>query len=166
MRRDVKAPYLKTLQGYLWKSGYDAGELRVPLFADVAPKLSSWHAAGKRIVIFSSGSVDAQKLLFGHTDAAAPASDLNPLITDYFDTVNAGPKMEAASYLKIAAAHPDHPVGDWLFLSDNVMEVEAAKEAGMQSFVVDRPGNAELSAEARSQHRVITSFDELGDLEA
>lgn len=161
MSRDVKISYLKSLQGYLWESGYKNGELKAPLFPDVAPKIASWRKGDDavQIMIYSSGSVAAQKLLFRHTNWE-PA-DLTPEITDFFDTVNAGPKTEASSYRKIASKHADIPVSEWLFLSDNVKEVEAAKEAGMQSVVVERPGNAELLEEARRRHRVIRSFDEL-----
>lgn len=161
MSRDVKISYLKSLQGYLWESGYANGSLKAPLFPDVAPKILSWtRDDGIKVMIYSSGSVAAQKLLFRHTNTEP--SDLTPHLTDYFDTVNAGPKMEAASYTKIAAAHADlAPASEWLFLSDNVKEVEAAKQAGMQSYVVERPGNAELSEEDRKKHRVIRNFDEL-----
>jgi enolase-phosphatase E1 len=159
MSRDVKIAYLKSLQGYLWENGYATGEIKAPLFPDVAPKLASWHGEGKPIMIYSSGSVPAQKLLFRYTNG--DPSDLIPLLTDFFDTVNAGPKMEASSYEKIQAKHPEYPFDEWLFLSDNVKEVEAAKQAGMQSYIVERAGNAELSPEARTQHRVITSLDEI-----
>ncbi len=159
MNRDVKASYLKSLQGYLWKRGYQSGQLRAPLFPDVAPKFQSWKKDRVRIMIYSSGSVPAQKLLFKHTNGE-PA-DLIPLITDFFDTVNAGPKMEASSYEKIASKYKRYPTEEWLFLSDNVKEVEAAKKAGMQSYVVHRPGNAALSSEARKEHKVIETFDEV-----
>jgi enolase-phosphatase E1 len=159
MSQDVKAPYLKSLQGYLWESGYKAGQLKAPLFPEVAPKLAAWKKQGVQIMIYSSGSVPAQKLLFAHTDAEP--SDLTPIISDYFDTVNAGPKTETASYQKIAAKYPQITASAWLFVSDNVKEVEAAKQAGMQSFVVERPGNAPLSDEARKTHKVAMSFDEL-----
>ncbi|KAK3379593.1 enolase-phosphatase E1 [Lasiosphaeria ovina] len=158
-RRDVKAPYLKSLQGYLWAKGYQTGQLKAPLFPDVVPRFASWKREGVTVVIYSSGSVPAQKLLFAHTNS--DPADLVPDIAGFFDTVNAGPKTEAASYEKIAAQFPEYLAGEWLFLSDNVKEVEAAKLAGMQSFVVERLGNAELSAEARQQHRVIQSFAEL-----
>ncbi|EHA54005.1 enolase-phosphatase E1 [Pyricularia oryzae] len=157
--RDVKAPYLKSLQGYLWKNGYDSGEIRAPLFADVAPKFAAWQAAGIAIMIYSSGSVPAQKLLFGHTNSE-PA-DLTSAIADFFDTVNAGPKTEIASYEKIASMHPQYPKNEWLFLSDNVKEVDAALGAGFQSFVVQRPGNPELPDGVEDRHKVIRSFEEL-----
>jgi enolase-phosphatase E1 len=160
MRRDVKIAYLKSLQGYLWESGYASGALKAPLFPDVAPAIASWRQKdGAQVMIYSSGSVAAQKLLFRHTNGE-PA-DLMPQLADFFDTVNAGPKNEASSYAKIAAKHADVPISEWLFLSDNVKEVEAAKEAGMQSVIVERPGNAELGEGVRERHRVIGSFDEL-----
>ncbi|KAK4137324.1 2,3-diketo-5-methylthio-1-phosphopentane phosphatase [Trichocladium antarcticum] len=171
MRRDVKAPYLKALQGRLWAAGYASGALRAPLFPDVAPAIAAWTAredgtpaaaaAPTQVVIYSSGSVAAQKLLFRHTNGE-PA-DLTPVLSGFFDTVNAGPKQDKASYERIMADYDGGkvPAGEWLFLSDNVKEVEAAKEAGMQSVVVDRPGNAELEAGVRERHRVVTSFDEL-----
>ncbi|RDW89451.1 hypothetical protein BP6252_01483 [Coleophoma cylindrospora] len=163
MAADVKIAYLKSLQGYLWKSGYASGALSCPLFPDVYPMLQKWHssAAGIKIVIYSSGSVAAQKLLFQYTNSV-PDPDLRPLITDYFDTVNAGLKQDEASYQKIAAAHPElGAVGEWFFLSDNVKEVEAAKEAGMQAAVVVREGNAPLTEGEHNRHFIIERFDEI-----
>lgn len=39
--------------------------LRFSIFDDVAPALTRWRNQGKQIYIYSSGSVFAQKLLFG-----------------------------------------------------------------------------------------------------
>lgn len=162
MSKDVKIAYLKSLQGYLWENGYASGELKAPLFPDVPPKFPEWKQKGLEIIIYSSGSVPAQKLLFRHTNAdGSHGGDLTPLITDYFDTVNAGLKTEVESYRKIAAKHSSYPVGSWLFLSDNVREVEAAKAAGMMSYIVQRPGNAELPNRVEERHAVLRSFDEL-----
>ncbi|KAI1816184.1 enolase-phosphatase E1 [Poronia punctata] len=161
MAKDVKIAYLKSLQGYLWEEGYASGDLKAPLFPDVAAKLSSWHKNGLEIMIYSSGSVPAQKLLFKHTNAEP--SDLTPLISAWFDTVNAGLKQEIKSYQTIRESHPDIPSEQWLFLSDNTKEVDAAIAAGMQSMVVQRPGNAELPDEVRKRLKVIESFDTLGD---
>lgn len=93
-------------------------------------------------MIYSSGSVPAQKLLFGHTTATP--SDMTPYVSDWFDTVNAGPKTEPASYSRIASKYPHIEPRQWLFLSDNLKEVEAAKAAGMLSLPVVRPGNAPI----------------------
>jgi enolase-phosphatase E1 len=158
--RDVKISYLKDLQGYLWVRGYESGEIRCPLFADVHPSFLTWQKAGKSIVIYSSGSVAAQKLLFQYTNSK-PDADLRPLISGYFDTVNAGMKKDASSYEKIAATR-NQDIGKWLFLSDRVEEVEAAKEAGMQSLVVVRDGNPPLTEEEKKKHALVSSFDEIG----
>lgn len=159
MSRDLKIPYLKSLQGYLWLQGYESGSLRCPLFPDVQPSMSAWHQAGIPTVIYSSGSVPAQKLLFQYTNST-PEADLRPLISGYFDTVSAGMKTERGSYEKIAATRGEN-VGKWLFLSDNVKEVDAAKEAGMQSFVVVREGNAPLSDEDKKRNILVQSFREI-----
>ncbi|KAH6684214.1 enolase-phosphatase E1 [Halenospora varia] len=159
MAQDLKIPYLKSLQGYLWKQGYTSGLLKCPLFPDVAPALQSWHSAGITIIIYSSGSVPAQKLLFQYTNTS-PEADLRPLITDYFDTVNAGMKQEKESYENIAASRSES-ISQFLFLSDNVKEVQAAKVAGMQSFIVVREGNAPVSQEEKEGQVLVDSFESI-----
>ncbi|KAI3338838.1 enolase-phosphatase E1 [Ustulina deusta] len=159
MDKDVKIAYLKSLQGYLWAEGYAAGHLKAPLFPDVADKLRAWHQSGFKIMIYSSGSVPAQKLLFKHTNAEP--SDLTPIISDWFDTVNAGLKTEQKSYQTITESHPEVPVGEWLFLSDNAKEVDAAIAAGMQSRVVQRPGNPELPPDVIGRLPLIESFEQV-----
>ncbi|KAF4864811.1 Enolase-phosphatase E1 [Colletotrichum siamense] len=157
--RDVKISYLKALQGYLWKEGYKSGEIKAPLFKDVPGRLLSWKNAGLRLVIYSSGSVPAQKLFFAHTDAQP--SDLTPLISGWFDTVNAGLKTESSSYTNILSNFQDTKADEWLFLSDNPLEVSAAIAAGMRSIPVVRPGNAPLPADMNPQP--IGDFNELED---
>jgi enolase-phosphatase E1 len=159
MARDVKASDLKGLQGYLCGPGWRSGVLKAPLFEDVAPHFTQWKKGRVSIMIYSSGAVAAQKLLFKHTNNQ-PA-DLVPAITDFFDITNAGPKTQPSSYERIARKYKRHPVENWLFLSDNVKEVEAAIAAGMQSFVVHRPGNPALTPSVHNKYRVIRSFDEL-----
>ena len=155
--RDVKVSYLKSLQGYLWEEGYKSGRIKAPLFTDVPSMMARWHGKGIKLMIYSSGSVPAQKLLFKHTDAEP--SDLTFMISDWFDTVNAGPKTESSSYEKIASSHPDILPSQFVFLSDNVREVDAAIAAGMQSKAVVRPGNAELTQDQRDRLSVIETLD-------
>jgi enolase-phosphatase E1 len=157
--RDVKISYLKDLQGYLWVKGYESGEIRCPLFPDVHPSFLAWQNVGIPIAIYSSGSVAAQKLLFQHTNSE-PDADLRPLISGYFDTVNAGMKKDASSYQKIATSRQED-ISKWLFLSDRAEEIEAAKEAGMQAIVVVREGNAPLSEEEKKMHDLVASFEEI-----
>ncbi|KAI6251292.1 Enolase-phosphatase E1 [Erysiphe necator] len=162
MSNDIKDPNLKNLQGYLWLTGYESGSIRCPLFSDVAPMLKKWKNAGLHIFIYSSGSVAAQKLLFQYTQEDA---DLRPLISGYFDTLNAGPKTLSTSYTRlITECNIDGVKRDsshWLFFSDRVEEVSAALTAGMKAIVVHRDGNAPISAGDRSRYLVIERFNEV-----
>ncbi|KAK9325109.1 HAD-like domain-containing protein [Lipomyces orientalis] len=161
---DKKVSELKALQGYVWRKGYETGELQAPLFPDVYKAFDLWTGAssfeeGKRnIYIYSSGSVDAQILLFAHTEQG----DLTGGIQGYFDTVSAGLKTEITSYVKIAEQIGNEvDPSEILFLSDNVKEITAAKEAGWEAYIVERPGNAPLSEEDRKAHKVIQNFESL-----
>lgn len=131
---DVKATALKALQGRVWAAGYTDGTLVAPLYDDVVPKLRAWHASGLRLAVFSSGSVPAQHLLFGHTDAG----DLRPLFSGWFDTTT-GPKREDTSYVAIAAQLGVAP-REVLFLSDVEAELDAATQAGMATGLLARDG--------------------------
>lgn len=159
--RDSKASYLKKLQGGIWKEGYEKGRVTTPLYEDVLPTLGKWKdEQGKTLAIFSSGSVQAQKMFFGHVkdDSTGRIEDVNGLFVDNFDTLNAGPKMDMSSYVSIAKALGRNEE-EILFLSDNVKEIEAASQAGMRAVVVDRPGNAPLSVEDRQKFEIIESLE-------
>lgn len=131
---DRKATPLKLLQGMIWADGYATGAFTGHVYADAVAGLRRWHEAGVKLYVFSSGSVGAQKLLFGHSDAG----DLTPLFSGYFDT-STGPKREAESYAKIAAAIGE-PAEAILFLSDTPQEVAAARAAGLAARLIDRTG--------------------------
>ena len=133
---DRKATPLKTLQGMIWEDGYREAAFTGHIYDDAALALRRWHEAGLALYVFSSGSVAAQKLLFGHSDAG----DLTPLFSGYFDTVT-GPKREAASYTAIAGAIGLDPA-DILFLSDTPQEIAAARAAGLQALLIDRAGGS------------------------
>ncbi|KAH6642782.1 HAD-like domain-containing protein [Boeremia exigua] len=162
-RRDVKAVYLKQLQGHLWKTGFSEGDLKTPLFADVVPTLTSWKASGRTLAIFSSGSVQAQLQFFSYVEDGVTTKDVKPLFSAHYDTVNAGPKLEKASYEKICR-EMGADVKTVSFLTDNVKEAEAAAAAGVYAIVVDRPGNAPLSDDDRSTYPVITLLTDLPTL--
>ncbi|QIX01804.1 hypothetical protein AMS68_007321 [Peltaster fructicola] len=160
-RRDVKIAYLKNLQGYLWETGYKTGAYTTPLFPDVEPEFSTWKQQGLTLAIYSSGSVFAQKLLFSHVkEAEHKVIDLTPLISGWYDTTNAGMKADSNSYTKIAK-ELNFSASDILFFSDNVKEVEAALAAGMKSVVVDRPGNAPLSAADKEKFKVVHALHDI-----
>src|SRR5215216_6552346 len=120
--RDRKSTALKSLQGKIWRQGYEDGSLKSQVFADVPPAFKRWRDRGLRISIFSSGSVLAQQLLFAHTDVG----DLTPFIDSYFDT-KVGKKGEAESYRKIVEEMGIEPQ-QILFISDIVAELDAANE--------------------------------------
>lgn len=156
--KDLKAPCLKQLQGLLWQEGYETGALIAPIYPDVPPAVRRWVANHRRVYIYSSGSVAAQKLLFSHTTADPP--DMTPLFSGYYDTVNAGPKQDPTSYTTIATAEGIDPA-QWLFLSDNVKEAAAAKAAGMHAVILVRPGNPTLTEEDTAAHKFVESFSSL-----
>jgi enolase-phosphatase E1 len=144
MDEDRKVTPLKTLQGMVWKTGYESGELQSHVYEDAVSALRKWHADGLRLYIYSSGSIAAQKLLFSHT----AYGDLSSLFGGYFDTTS-GPKLESRSYEKIAESL-QLPAGSVVFLSDHTGETQAAAAAGMQTVVLARD-HADASAEfARS----------------
>jgi enolase-phosphatase E1 len=150
MDQDRKSTPLKSLQGKIWEIGYKSGELKSQMFADVPPAFVDWQQEGKRIAIFSSGSVLAQKLLFTYTELG----DLSDFIDGWFDTT-IGAKREAESYRRIAAALQCAPA-EIAFISDVTAELAAAQAAGMQTFLAVRPGNpSQSNAEAFAQ---ITQF--------
>ena len=150
IKLDRKSTALKSLQGKIWRQGYEDGSLKSQVFADVAPAFARWREQGLRISIFSSGSVLAQQLLFAHTEVG----DLTPYIDSYFDT-KVGKKGEAESYRKIAEVMSLEPQ-QILFISDVVSELDAANEAGMKTLLSIRPGNAPAE-----QYPSIRSFDEI-----
>jgi enolase-phosphatase E1 len=152
MDRDRKSHALKLLQGRIWEQGYQSGELRGSVYADVPPALERWTKQGVGVGIFSSGSVLAQKLLF----ANSTAGDLTGSIRWHFDTT-IGSKIDAASYGRIASTL-ELPPGRILFVSDLVTELEAARQAGLQTRLCVRPP-ADLPASG--DWPVVRSFDEL-----
>jgi len=152
MDRDRKSTPLKSLQGKIWRQGYESGELLSQVFDDVPLALQRWHQEGKQIYIYSSGSVLAQKLLFGHT----VAGDLTPLLSGYFDTT-IGAKTETDSYRRIAT-NIQQPPETVLFVSDVVAELDAASTAGMHCVLSVRAGNHPQPANA---FQSINRFDEL-----
>jgi enolase-phosphatase E1 len=149
MDRDRKSTALKSLQGRIWKTGFESGELKGTLFDDVPDALRRW-SANASVAIYSSGSVEAQRLLFRHSTFG----DLTGLISAYFDT-RTGSKQASASYAAIAVAMRVEP-DEVLFFSDVVCELDHAREAGCRTRLVVREGNAPI--EDAHGHAVVESF--------
>jgi enolase-phosphatase E1 len=151
MDRDSKTGPLKTIEGLIWQEGYRSGELKGEVYPDVPQAFDRWRSESKKIAIYSSGSELAQRLLFSTTRFG----DLSLLISAFFDT-RVGRKTEVESYQKIASSL-GYPEGGFLFLSDVVDELDAARSAGMQTaLVIRREDRSEGSA-----HPAVGSFDAL-----
>lgn len=152
MDSDSKATGLKELQGLVSRIGYAQGKLRSHVYPDFEPALKRWTGAGKKVAIFSSGSIAAQKTLYAHTEVG----NLLGFLSAHFDTT-IGKKREVESYCAIAKAL-QFETKDVLFISDVVEELDAARSAGMSTALALRPGNKPAVA---GSHPAIHSFDEI-----
>ena len=150
INEDRKATPLKELQGHIWRRGYESGDFTGHMYDDAVDRLRRWSAEGIRLFVYSSGSVAAQRLLFGYSDSG----DLTPLFEDYFDT-GTGHKKEPDSYRNITAAIA-LPAGEILFLSDVAGELDAADAAGMHTWQLVRDDDVAVGT-----HRVAGSFDDV-----
>ena len=149
---DRKETSLKALQGLIWKDGYAQSAYQGHVYPDAVAGLRRWSASGVPLFVYSSGSVAAQKLIFGHS----VAGDLNPLFSGYFDT-RIGPKKEAASYRTIVD-RIGLPAGEVLFLSDVPAELDAARSVGVETIRLVRPEDGTVPG---SDHREVSSFDDI-----
>jgi enolase-phosphatase E1 len=152
MDQDRKSTALKNIQGEIWLQGFQNGELKGEVFEDVLPALERWRKQELDVRIFSSGSVLAQRLLFSTTRSG----DLTKFLRGYYDTTT-GPKGDPDSYRRIADSFGLTP-HEILFLSDITRELDAARDAGMQTRLCVRPGNHPQPAH---QHEIVRSFHEI-----
>lgn len=154
---DRKHTALKALQGLIWEHGYRSGAYQAHLYPDTAPALRKWHDAGHPLYVYSSGSVPAQKLFFGFSEAG----DLTPLFSGWFDT-EVGGKRETDSYRRIVQRIGREPA-DILFLSDVVEELDAAREAGLDTILLDRRDDypQPREGEAANGHRRVEDFSQI-----
>ncbi|CAO2198540.1 unnamed protein product [Urochloa humidicola] len=151
---DRKITSLKQLQGHIWRTGFEGQEIKGVVFDDVPPALERWHASGIKTYIYSSGSREAQKLIFGNTTYG----DLRKYLCGFFDTT-IGTKREPRSYYEIwQSVGVDRP-SQILFLTDVYQEATAAKAAGLEVLISIRPGNAPLPENHGFQ--TITTFSEI-----
>ena len=153
IREDRKETPLKALQGMLWEQGYQQGAFRGHVYPDAAEALRRWHDRGLRLYVYSSGSVKAQKLIFGHSDQG----DLTPFFSGYFDT-HVGAKRDPESYRRILDQIGMEP-GTVLFLSDVAAELEAAEAVGLKTAWLVRDGD--LPESNRPVMRDFNGVDEL-----
>ncbi|MBS0604757.1 MAG: acireductone synthase [Verrucomicrobia bacterium] len=151
MAQDKKITPLKSLQGMMWEEGFRQGVFKGHVYDDAYGQLTHWKNEGISLYVYSSGSVDAQKLLFGYSDHG----DMDSLFSGNYDT-RVGGKKERASYVKIAEQMGISPERI-LFLSDMVEELNAAKSAGMQTVLIAR----DAAPFNDSGHPCATNFNEI-----
>lgn len=155
MDNDRKTAALKQLQGHMWREAYKTGTVKGHIYEDVPKAIESWTNNGQKIYIYSSGSVEAQKLLFEYSIHG----DLLKYFNGFFDT-EVGAKQESDSYKNILSKISENP-SDVVFLTDVVKEAAAAKEAGLSTIIVVREGNAPLTDEENITYTTIKSFLDL-----
>jgi enolase-phosphatase E1 len=148
---DKKITPLKALQGMIWEAGYRNGDFKGHIYEDAVHNLRKWRERGLDLYVFSSGSVYAQKLLFGHTEFG----DLTSLFSGYFDT-NVGSKSDVSAYKKITETI-GFQAQEILFLSDIEQELDAAQQAGMQVVQLVR----DSAIEKRAKYQTVASFDDI-----
>jgi len=147
---DRKATPLKTLQGFVWRDGYECGDFTGHVYDDAVAGLRRWRGQGLLLYVYSSGSIRAQKLLFGHSDAG----DLCPLFSGYFDT-GVGHKQAVTSYAEISRQIGES-AENVLFLSDVAGELDAARAAGMQTIQLVRDSEVVVG-----EHATVAGFDDV-----
>ncbi len=157
IKQDVKHPALKTLQGLIWREGYEADAFRAHLYDDVLPMWREWRTEGRELGIYSSGSKAAQDLFFRYS----VEGDVREYLSSHFD-LSTGSKRDSESYREIAAETGYDP-SEILFVSDVVEELDAAQSAGyMTALIVRNPAIFENDRAGRScKHHVFSSLDEL-----
>ena len=153
---DRKATPLKSLQGLIWKTGYENGDYKAHMYPDAIEYLKTWDLMALPIYVYSSGSIKAQQLFFKYSEGG----DLLGLFSGHFDTTSGG-KKEAQSYRNILSKLQNNHTGlqaeNVLFLSDIKEELDAAREAGMQTVWLLR--DSEIPANA--EHKAVKSFAEI-----
>jgi len=140
-RENLKVPAWKTVQGLIWDECYAEGTLKAPVYDDVPLAMAAWIKARQRVCIYSSGTRQAQRLLFQHSSRG----DLRPYISAYFD-LTSGSKRSRESYAEIALSLGVDPQ-DVHFVTDVFEEAEAATAAGMTVTISVREGNKPLPAD-------------------
>lgn len=147
---------LKQLQILVWVYGYENNELRGHVYDDVSVSFRRWRSMGIRLFVYSTGMAVAQQLLFSNSNQG----NLLNLIENYFDVL-VGPKTNSASFRKLANYYMNVPTHQVLFITDAPDEGKAAKEAGCQVVLVQRPENKKISMSLSQEFPIINSLTQI-----
>lgn len=155
IQEDRKSTALKELQGHIWRQGFEEGIIKADFYPEAIHCLQQWKQLGWKLAVYSSGSVQAQQLLYGHTQAG----DLRWLFCAWFDT-RTGNKKDQESYRAISEKLKIKPAGI-TFISDNGAECDAAAAAGLNVLFSLRSDNPDQDPRA---HRAITSLNQVVEI--
>lgn len=146
---------LKQLQILVWVYGYENNELKGHVYEDVANNFRKWRSMGIRLFAYSTGMAVAQQLLFSNSTQG----NLMNLVENYFDIL-VGPKTAPSSFRKISWFMNVTPT-QLLFITDAPEEGRAAKEAGCQVVMIQRPENRRLPPSLINEFPVVTSMNHI-----
>lgn len=153
IKQESKIDAVTQLQGLICKEGYRKGLLKSQVYADVIPAFKDWKEQSIDVRLYSFRSKEAQKLFFQHVDDGANEEiNLARCLSGYFDATT-GPRQEAATYRKIAESF-ELPAEKILFIGSVPGELDAARQAGLQTALVQR---ADRAAAMGQLEAIITS---------
>ena len=139
----------------LWRDAYQAFELAGHVYDDAVATLQAWTDDHRALFTYSAAPSEAQRLLFAYSEFG----DISGLFSGFFDR-RIGAKKNADSYTAIARALGENP-GSMLFISDTRGELDAAKQAGLQTCWIARDEETREKAESQDAHQSVVSFSEI-----
>lgn len=92
---------MKQLQSLRCRAAFTAGHIKAAFFDNVVPAVRKWRQAGRKVYMYSSGSVEAQKLSFGHSTEGEKLE-----LVDGHSNIKIGHKVENESDQRIAKSQP------------------------------------------------------------
>lgn len=133
------SPALKQLQAMIWAEAYSSGQFTGHIYEDAYQQLTVWHQSGIAIYLYSSLTIAAQELLFGHSNHG----NLLPRINGHFDT-SVGAKRDGNSYRHIRETL-GLAANQLLYISAVHQELDAAEHDGWHTVQVSRGSPDRLS---------------------
>ncbi|KEZ77741.1 acireductone synthase [Salinisphaera hydrothermalis] len=139
----------------LWRDAYQAFELTGHVYDDAVAALQAWTDDHRALFTYSAAPSEAQRLLLAYSEFG----DISGLFSGFFDR-RIGAKKNADSYTAIAQALGENP-GSLLFISDTRGELDAAKQAGLQTCWIARDEETQEKAASQDAHQNVASFSEI-----
>lgn len=155
MNEKRSTPSLKLLQGHVMRLGFKTGALVGHVYRDFENLLQTIYESDCRVYTYSSGSVEAQELLFEHSIYG----NLSKYFKGHFDS-GIGKKDDPESYKNIARKLKCKPESIGYF-TDSYEEADAAAEAGCRTFVICRTDGLTEPKYSESRHWTFKTFSQV-----